>query len=302
MYVVRRQNDSKFLITMHIVLGGTGNVGSTVAEALLARGEPVTIITRHPAKVPSHSGAQIAVIDVHDVEGLRRVFRQGSRLFLLNPPAPPSTDTAAEERRSLSSILTALKDSGLQKIVAESTYGAQPGERLGDSGVLYEMEEALAAQPIPATIIRAAYYMSNWDASLKMAREQGTVQTFYPADFALPMVAPRDIGQVAARLLMEPIEHRKLHFVEGPRRYTSRDVAAAFATKVNRMIEVAVVPRDRWVETLKGMGFSDRAAESFANMTAATLDGPFPEESLPIRGTTSLTDYLEGVAHPLRTK
>ena len=160
---------------MHIILGSTGHVGSAVVQTLLDQGEVVTAVTHDPGKARAwqDEGAQTAIVDVHDPDALRRVLRAGRRLFLLNPPAAPSTDTDAEERRSLAAILAALKGSGLEKIVAESTYGAQPGERVGDLGVLYEMEQALAAQPIPATIIRAAYYMSNWDALLPTARDQG---------------------------------------------------------------------------------------------------------------------------------
>ncbi|WP_199320489.1 SDR family oxidoreductase [Leptolyngbya sp. FACHB-261] len=153
---------------MHIILGGTGNVGSAAARALLKRREPVLVVTRDPSKAEGlrRDGADVAVADVHDVETLRSIFRQGRRLFLLNPPAAPCSDTATEERRSLAAILSAISGTGLEKIVAESTYGAKPGERIGDLDVLYEMEQALTAQPVPTTIIRAAYYMSNWRASL----------------------------------------------------------------------------------------------------------------------------------------
>jgi uncharacterized protein YbjT (DUF2867 family) len=98
-----------------------------------------------------------------------------------------------------------MTDSSLEKIVAESTYGAQPGSQIGDLGVLYEMEQQIAAQSIPFSIIRAAYYMSNWDFSLQSAKHDGVIHTFFPTDFALPMVAPRDIGQLAARLMTEPM-------------------------------------------------------------------------------------------------
>jgi uncharacterized protein YbjT (DUF2867 family) len=156
---------------MHIILGGTGHVGSAAADALLARGQAVTIVSRRADKAGPwrQKGAQVALVDVHDAAALHQVFRQGNRLFLLNPPAPPSTDTAAEERKSLASIFRALEGSGLEKIVALSTYGAQPGSRIGDLGVLYEMEQGLANQPVPATIIRAAYLMSNWEMSLPTA-------------------------------------------------------------------------------------------------------------------------------------
>ncbi len=74
---------------MHIILGGSGNVGSAVAQAQLKRHEPVIVVTRDPSKATAlrQKGADIAVADVHDVEVLRSVFRQGRRLFLLNPPA-----------------------------------------------------------------------------------------------------------------------------------------------------------------------------------------------------------------------
>lgn len=279
---------------MHIILGGTGNVGSAVAQALLKRHESVLVVTHDPSKAKRlrQNGANVAVADVHDVERLRNIFRQGRRLFLLNPPAAPSSDTAVEERRSLAAILSAIGDVGWEKIVAESTYGAKLGERIGDLGVLYEMEQALTVQPVPTTIIRAAYYMSNWRASLQTAREQGVIQTFYPEDFKLPMVAPSDIGEIAARLMTEAIEQTKLHFVEGPDRYSPQDVAIAFAVVLGRHVSVESVPRDQWLTTLKGLGFSNEAAESFVNMTAATLDETFPALNSVERGVTSLHDYL----------
>ncbi|WP_207895881.1 NAD(P)H-binding protein [Hymenobacter gummosus] len=114
---------------MHIILGATGHVGSAVARALLQQGQPVTVVTRDAAKSADwqQRGAQVAVADVRDAAALRRVLQQGRRLFLLNPPAPPDSDSAAEERRTLRSILQAIEGSGLERIVAESTTGPSPG-------------------------------------------------------------------------------------------------------------------------------------------------------------------------------
>jgi hypothetical protein len=112
--------------------------------------------------------SRVAVVDVHDTPALTRVFRDGRRLFLLNPPAAPSTDTAREERKSVASILRALDESKIEKVVAESAYGAQPGEHVGDLGVLFELEQQLNQRSIPSSIIRAAYYMSNWDSAAEV--------------------------------------------------------------------------------------------------------------------------------------
>lgn len=282
---------------MHIILGASGHIGSALAKLLLAKHEPVTVVLRDPRKAPEwqQRGAQTALADVHDTEALRRIFRQGQRLFLLNPPADPATDAAAAERRSVQSILAALTDSGLEKIVAESTYGAQPGDQLGDLGVLYEMEQGLAAQPIPVSIIRGAYYLSNWDAAQETARQEGNVHTFYPIDFKLPMVAPADIARLAARLLTEPIEKTGLHYIEGPEYYSAADVAAAFAQALHQPVTAVETPRDQWLPAMQKMGLSEKTAQSFANMTAATLAARQPIAKSPEHGSTTLTAYIQAL-------
>lgn len=155
---------------MHIILGGTGYIGSSLASALLEQGEAVTVVgrTRSKAHAFESRGAQFVAADVNNVDALRRVIEGGKRLFILNPPADPSTDTDIEERKTLASILAALKGADIEKVVAESTYGAQPGKHIGDLGVLYEMEQALTALPVPVTIIRGAYYMTR--TALKACR------------------------------------------------------------------------------------------------------------------------------------
>ncbi|MES2054574.1 MAG: NmrA family NAD(P)-binding protein [Pseudomonadota bacterium] len=279
---------------MYIILGGTGHVGSAAAKALLARGEAVTIVTHDKDKGAAlkQAGAIIAVADINDPDGLRRVLATGRRAFLLNPPADPGSDTDAEENRTVALILAALDGSGLEKVVAESTYGAQPGERLGDLNPLYALEQGLKAQPIPASIIRAAYYFSNWDTALDSARRRGVVHTMYPVDFALPMVAPQDLGAQAARLLTEPAGQTGTHYVEGPERYCSADVAAAFAAALDKPVRAVATPRAQWVEGYQALGFSAAAADSYARMTATTLDGRYDLPDAPVRGSVRLQDYV----------
>jgi uncharacterized protein YbjT (DUF2867 family) len=278
---------------MYIVVGGTGHVGSAVARTLLADGEAVTVVTRNPEKAGAwrQRGAEVAVADVHDVTSLREVFRHGQRAFLLNPNADISSDTDREERETVRCLLEAIEGSGLEKVVAESTMGAQSGKELGDLNVLHELEVGLRNQPIPASVIRAAYYYSNWDTMLEPVTKDGVLSTMLPADLTLPMVAPEDLGRVAARLLQEPIEQIGMYPVEGPERYSPNDVAACFAAALGRAVRVDVIPRENWEDAYRSLGFSDAAACSYARMTALTADGPeYPEDS--IRGSISLQDYV----------
>jgi uncharacterized protein YbjT (DUF2867 family) len=278
---------------MHIVLGATGHVGSAVATDLLLRGEPVTVVTRDPRRAESLAGrgATVAVADVRDADALRTVLRRGRNAFLLMPPADPATDTIAEEGRTVAAIVRAVDGAGLDKVVVQSTYGAQPGEGLGDLSALYDLEQGVAGLGVRASVIRAAYYMSNWDSAAETAREQGVVHTFFPPDFQLPMVAPVDLGVVAARLLTEESAHTGIRYVEGPTPYSAVDVARAFAATLGREVQAVETPRANWLDTFRALGFSPAAAASYTRMTEVTLDA-LERPAAPERGATSLRDYV----------
>ncbi|MEE4011738.1 NmrA family NAD(P)-binding protein [Roseibium sp. FZY0029] len=282
---------------MYVILGGTGQVGSATARALLGEGEEVTIVTRDKSHGEDlkKAGASIAVVDVRDVEALRGVLKSGKRAFLLNPPADPSNDTDKEERENVAAIIAALDGSGLEKVVAASTYGAFEGERCGDLTVLYEFEQALKSQSIPAAINRAGYYMSNWAGMAEPVQENGTLPSFFPADLSIAMVAPADLGKAAARRLMSGTEDVGIQYVEGPERYSAKDVAIAFAEKMDRKVEVQEVPRDALEDTFREFGFSDEAAASYACMTRRLIDGKTMPAHEPILGTTSLKSYIAAI-------
>lgn len=280
---------------MFIIMGATGHVGSAVAETLLRENHPVTVVTRDAEKAERFRplGAEIAVADLHDVETMRSVFRVGKRLFLLNPPAAPQTDTDAVEKETVRHLLAAVDGSGLEKIVAESTYGAQPGAHLGDLNTLHEMEEGLRAQPIPHSIIRAAFYFSNWDSMLEPARKDGILPTMYPADLKMPMVAPADLGAVAAGLLLQPVDQQGVHYVEGPERYSPADVASAFGKAIGAAVKPVVTPRAQWEQAYRDLGFSQAAARSYKRMTDITVDGAYEQPVTPLHGSIRLQAYVD---------
>jgi uncharacterized protein YbjT (DUF2867 family) len=282
---------------MYIIMGGTGHVGSATAEVLLERGEQVIIVTRSAAGASKwrKRGAEIAEAKVEDVSSLHAAFQRGRRAFLLNPPADPTTDTDLVERRRVANILAALEGSGLEKVVAESTGGAQRGERIGDLSVLWELEEGLRNQPIPAAINRAAYYMSNWDGLLDSVRNAGKLPTMFPPDLAIPMAAPRDLGEAAANRLTSSLDDVGIRYIEGPRSYTSNEVAKAFAHALGRSVEVDVTPREKLKDAFLGMGFSAAAAESYARMIANSIDNGFDISDDPLRGKTTLEAYIQNL-------
>lgn len=166
---------------------------------------------------------------------------------------------------------------------------------LGDLTTLYELEQRIDALEISSSFVRAAYYMSNWDMSLDRARKEGVVPTLYPVDMPLPMAAPEDLGRIGAELLRDASTEERCVYVEGPQRYSSNDVAAAFAQALGRRVIAREIPRVQWQRFLSDLGFSDASADSFIGMTSLTREGDFPDFGATMHGCVSLETYVSAL-------
>lgn len=278
---------------MYVVMSGNGHVGSATAAELLDRGEKVTVVVRDVAAAEGlqSRGATVVTADAGDSESLRQAFRTGRRALLVNPPADPAGDTDVAERRTIEAILRAVADSDLEKVVAVSTYGVRPGERIGDLGTLWTLEQGLERLGVPSAINRHAYSMTNWDVFLPTVRDRGVLPSSLPVDLRLPMVAPADLGVAAADRLMSGVDDVGVVHVEGPDRYTPADVAAEFSAALSRPVAVDVTPLDRLEGMFAGMGFSGEAAASYAAMTRLTVDG-LQNPGNPLRGAATLRSHI----------
>ena len=167
-----------------------------------------------------------------------------------------------------------------------------PEQVLRDLNVLWELEQGLARQPIPAAVNRGAYYYSNWDGQIKTVRQTGELQSLFPADLPIPMVAPQDLGEAAAWRLASGLDDVGLRAAEGPARLTSRQVAEVFARVLGRPVALSVTPRGQWEAAFRAMGFSAEAAASYARMTGACVDQGFDAPDDAWQGPTSFEAYL----------
>ena len=108
------------------------------------------------------------------------------------------------------------------------------------------------------------------------------------------MVAPADLGKVAAERLQSSLNDVRTAYVEGPDQYSFGDVAKAFSQRLGVDVKVVTTPREGWEESFKAFGFSEPAATAFAKMTAATIDNP-ETPNQPRRGSISLAEYVRSM-------
>jgi NAD(P)H dehydrogenase (quinone) len=246
---------------MFAVTGITGNVGAEVARNLLAAKRPVRAVVRDRGKAESWEkrGCGIAQADINDAQALTAAFREAEGVFVLVPPNFDPAPDFSEARAIGETLRSAISAARPGRVVYLSTIGAQAAQ----SNLLSQhtiIEQALGDLPVPITFLRPGWFMENsaWDVA--PARDTGVIPGFLqPFDKHVPMVSTADIGKVAAELIQETWNGKRVVELEGPHRVTPDEIAGIFADLLGRPVRMEAVARDSWESLFKSQGMKNPA-------------------------------------------
>jgi NAD(P)H dehydrogenase (quinone) len=240
---------------MYAVTGITGKVGGVVARTLLAAGLPVRAVVRDADKGRpwTEKGCEVAIASIADADGLTKAFSGVDGVFLMTPPDFDPEPGFPSTNEAIAAIKTAIAGARPAKVVFLSTVGAQVAEfnLLNNSKIT---EEGLRTVSVPVAFLRPAWFMENasWDVE---AAKAGVVPSFLqPLDHPIPMVATADVGRTAAGLLRESWTGLRIVELEGPRRYSAKDIAAGFAEAMGHTVRMEPVPRETWEALFRSQG------------------------------------------------
>lgn len=260
---------------MDVVLGASGHTGRAAAESLLERGRKVRVVVRDAAKGDPWKarGAEVAVADAADADGLAAALSNAEGAYLLAPPQYGVEDLVAAQRKIVDALAAAVARSAVPRVVLLSSIGAQQPEGTGPIVSLHRAEAILRGAAKSLAILRAAYFLENWAPFLGEVREKGVLPTFLPPDLSIPMVATRDVGRVAADLLVEARPGDRVLELSGPRDFTAADVAAALGKRLGRPVRVQPLPLDAVEPAFVAAGMTRGVARLFREMYGALADG-----------------------------
>src|SRR5579863_6133614 len=252
---------------MFVVLGATGNTGKVVAERLLAQKQAVRVVLHDAVKGEAWRarGAEVAVADVEDGAALELALKGAEGAYVLLPPALSSSQVRMDNDRRAQTLAAAIEAAGVGHVVLLSSVGAQHPDGTGPILYLHDAEATFTRTRAAVTFLRAAYFMENWGGAL-YAVGQGVLPTFLLADKAIPMVATRDIGLAAARLLAESGSGKRVIELVGPSEYSPRDVAAALGRIIGKPIVAQQQPEEGMGAALMGAGMSSEWARLFQEL------------------------------------
>jgi uncharacterized protein YbjT (DUF2867 family) len=283
----------------YVVAGATGHVGSVVAQTLLDSGRKVRVIVRdtHKAERWKKRGAHVGHVDLSNVHDLLNGLRGTEAAFLLIPPFPPNTTgVRGKAKKMIDAMVHAIAGTDVKHVVFLSSVGAQHADGTGPVVLLHDAEQELRTLKTPVTFLRPCYFMENWAPALPDAKE-GLLNTFLPAETRWAQVAAHDVGQAAAKLILEhPKAHRVVE-LSGPEDVCPADVARVLAKLLETEVEPLEEPLDQVAEAYTGMGFSPELAQMYQQLYQSIRSGrvAFEHPESLQRGKDTLEQALQGM-------
>lgn len=247
-----------------LVTTPTGHVGTRVVERLIGHAD-VAVFVRNPARLSSKQ-VTVHTGDLEDAAALTKAAAGAQAMFFIIPPKPTVTNWDAFMHQVASNAAQAIHANGVGHVVFISSFGAQL-PNLGPISMLGKAEETLRGAAPNLTILRAAFYMENLLSSVPTVRDASTVYNVFAPDFQIPMIATRDIGDVAAaRLLDSSWSGQSIRGLQGPADVTFIDVTRAIGQALNRTVNYVQAPVEVAEGGMRAAGMSDAVASGYGEM------------------------------------
>jgi uncharacterized protein YbjT (DUF2867 family) len=285
---------------MFAIVGATGKVGYSTISSLREAGAPVRAILRDEAKASQFlaMGCEVAVADLRNAEALSRAIGDAETVQIVLPPSLGAEDAVGDMRRSIDSLAEALERARPNRVLAISDYGAHVAEWIGMPSVFRLFEERLRQLAMPTVLLRSAEHMEGWGLVIPVAAATGILPSLHhPVDMTFPTISAPDLGRIAADLLLRRSTDADVRIVhaEGPRRYSSNDVADALTQLCGRAVTAEAQPRSQWRDGLEWV-LSSSAATLLIELYDAHNKGGLvdvePDADDVRYGRTELVDAL----------
>jgi uncharacterized protein YbjT (DUF2867 family) len=291
---------------MITVMGATGNVGRKIVHRLLGAGEPVRAIGRNPRALAElgAAGAELRAGDAADAAFLAEAFHGADAVHAMLPYSPATPAFRAEQTQLGETIVTAIRDSGVRKVVAQSSLGADLPAGTGFiAASLHPQEQRLRAlDGVDVLFLRPALFFESIVAAVEIIEATGVNADVIDPDVPLPMVSTHDVAEAAAAALRSRDwlggDVRELL---GPRDLTYTEVTRILGTAMGRPgLRYVQLPADEMAAALVQAGFTPDAAalhvemgEAISGETITPHEGRTPQNTTPTRFEDVVSELLE---------
>ncbi|WP_062386432.1 NAD(P)H-binding protein [Demequina iriomotensis] len=283
-------------MTTYAVTGASGQLGRLVVESLLARGiaaTDVVALARTTAKAADLSarGVEVRFGDYDDAASLDSALAGVDRLVLV------SASEVGKRVGQHRAVIAAAERAGVSRIVYTSLLGADSTSNpLAPEHVA--TEEALAASPIPATILRNSWYLENYTGQIGTYTATGTVLGA-TGGATIAAASRADYAEAAAAAAIQ--EQAGATYELAGTRFTLAELASTVTSATGTEVGHSDVSVEQLAATFEEVGMDAGTAGFWASVDASIAKGELDTESTALaeligRPATSLADAVATAA------
>ena len=260
----------------------SGHVGSKVVEKLQALGGFDLVL---PVRCPEHlteaqsHGATVIQGSLEDSDCLMRATQGVDSLFWVLPIDIQNTDLCAFDTILAQTAAQVIRSNGIHHTVFLSSIGAHLEEGTGPVTGLHDAEQILRMVCPSLTFIRAGYFMENYFRMLDSILQRQVIELPVSGEALFFMVATQDIGEVAARCLIDE-NPRALHTLtlHSAGFYTFNQAAQIISDALGMTVRHVTITPEQARRDWLNMGASPDVANLYVEMYEAMDRGDMVPE------------------------
>lgn len=272
------------------VMTPNGHVGAHVLRLLVQAGERPRALLRDPNTLDQSIADYVdaAVLDAWDEDTVVEATRALEAVYWVSPTVM-DRDPLAAHALAARNIRTAIEANRIERVVFQSSVGAEKRHGVGEIDGLATTELELEASGASVTHLRCGYFFTNLLMDIDSIRG-GVLSTAMDIEHPIAWVAPADIATVAAgRLLSRAWSGRQVQAVHGPEDLSFTQVAAILSTTLGLPVVALQLSDDDVRSALGGFGLSEAQIEAIVMMAAGIRDNFSPENPRTYATTTHTT-------------
>ena len=219
--------------------------------------------------------------ELQDAAFVQQATQGAEALFFLVPPNFAAPNVRAYYQSLSDAAVEAIQANRIPHVVFISS-GGGGSTNAGLVSETFRIEDALNATDANVLSLRCGFFMENFLNYLPTLREQGAFYSLNRPDLPMPMVATRDIAQVAARKLLDRSWQGKSHLaVQGAADVTPDQAAQIISEATGKTIRYVQVPPEQVRQTFLQMGASPDFAANYVQMLEAFDSGIYAANRAP---------------------
>lgn len=252
-----------------LVFGATGNVGQHVVAELAASGTPTRVVTRDAERAMGilPPGTEILEGDLGEEKTLVAALDGVDSVFLLTPHAYTMADLQLR-------VMRAARRTGARIIKLSGTNSAIRPDGPHACRQHWEVEEVLKASGQPFVILRPNSFMQVLVGQIMLGAltASGKIPNAL-GSHGISLIDARDVGAVAARVLVSDQWDGQTLVLTGPRAVTYGEIAGLVSKLRGQETAVAEVTPADVRASLVARGLEDWEADHFEEMYQLFRDG-----------------------------